>query len=245
MSSLFAGLGGSPCNGDGTGRPTVLYDSFANRWLLAAFDFSSNPGHQCIAISQSADPTGSYYVYDFVMPERQRARTPALRSLERRVLHGGPRIQSSGDRLLGGRGIRLRSHPDDRRRSGGELRLRRPAGRHLRFRHRSAAFRRGWLAPPPPGLAQRLYRSARHRVRDPIDAFRIYEFVPDFGTPARRRSPLSVRTLALADLRRACSPCVNPIEQGTGPGVHRTGRERVANSCTACSTGTSAPSLRR
>ncbi len=44
------------------GDPIVLYDPLANRWLLSQFAQSS---HMCIAISQTADPTGAYYTYTF------------------------------------------------------------------------------------------------------------------------------------------------------------------------------------
>lgn len=49
------------CTGN-AGDPIVLYDSLADRWLLSQFAFSS---HMCIAISQTADPLGSYHLYTF------------------------------------------------------------------------------------------------------------------------------------------------------------------------------------
>ncbi len=44
------------------GDPIVLYDPMADRWLLSQFAF---PSHMCVAISQTADPTGAYYTYTF------------------------------------------------------------------------------------------------------------------------------------------------------------------------------------
>jgi len=44
------------------GDPVVLYDGIADRWLLSQFAF---PNHMCVAISQTADPTGSYFTYTF------------------------------------------------------------------------------------------------------------------------------------------------------------------------------------
>ncbi len=44
------------------GDPIVLYDSLADRWLLSQF---ASPSHMCIAISQTADPLGSYHLYTF------------------------------------------------------------------------------------------------------------------------------------------------------------------------------------
>lgn len=76
LSDLFTGFGG-PCEiMDFASDPIVLYDPLADRWLitqLAAevdefFGIPLPPFHECIACSQSGDPTGAYYLYDFVMP---------------------------------------------------------------------------------------------------------------------------------------------------------------------------------
>ena len=49
------------CTGN-LGDPIVLYDPLADRWLLSQF---ADPNHMCLAISQTADPTGSYFTYTF------------------------------------------------------------------------------------------------------------------------------------------------------------------------------------
>jgi carboxypeptidase family protein len=71
LSALFASLGGI-CSTNNDGDPIVLYDQLADRWLLTQLAFDSllfePPFHQCIAISTSADPAGSYFAYDFIMP---------------------------------------------------------------------------------------------------------------------------------------------------------------------------------
>ncbi len=75
MSQLFASLGQSFCATQDNGDPIVLYDQMADRWMISQFAIPSvsgqrvGPFHQCIAISKTGDPTGSYYVYDFVMPK--------------------------------------------------------------------------------------------------------------------------------------------------------------------------------
>jgi hypothetical protein len=56
---------------DPSGDPVVLYDQFADRWLLSQFttrglDDPSLPFYDCVAISQTPDPTGAYYRYAFV-----------------------------------------------------------------------------------------------------------------------------------------------------------------------------------
>jgi len=67
INQLWAGFGGL-CESTNRGDPIVLYDSQADRWFISQFafpgDFSDN--RNCIAISQTGDPTGAYYLYDFL-----------------------------------------------------------------------------------------------------------------------------------------------------------------------------------
>ncbi len=50
----------------GGGDPIVIYDQLADRWLMSEF---ANIGNKLIvAVSQTNDPTGSYYVYSFTAP---------------------------------------------------------------------------------------------------------------------------------------------------------------------------------
>lgn len=63
--SRLDSLGSGSCAG-GYGDPIVLYDQLADRWLLS--EFASSGNHLCVYISQTSDPTGSYYAYDFTTP---------------------------------------------------------------------------------------------------------------------------------------------------------------------------------
>ena len=66
INSLFQSLGGL-CAADNDGDPVVLYDQAADRWFISQFAVT-NPDpnyHQCIAVSQTADPSGAYNTYDF------------------------------------------------------------------------------------------------------------------------------------------------------------------------------------
>jgi hypothetical protein len=67
--TLTATLGNlwSPATAN-AGDPIVMYDKAANRWFLAQFG-SSTDKKIYIAISTSADPTGSYYTYTYVSPQ--------------------------------------------------------------------------------------------------------------------------------------------------------------------------------
>lgn len=66
---LWAGLGGI-CETRNDGDPIVLYDHAAGRWLFSQFATEGSlgsDGHQCIAVSTTADPLGTYYQYDFIV----------------------------------------------------------------------------------------------------------------------------------------------------------------------------------
>lgn len=68
MSSLFSSLPeGSACRRD-DGDPTVNYDQLADRWVLTQFSQPAGGFYQCVAVSQTSDPTGAYYVYQFLYP---------------------------------------------------------------------------------------------------------------------------------------------------------------------------------
>ena len=62
-NTLWDGFGG-PCETYNDGDPIVLYDPLADRWLMSQFAVPE-PYYQCIAISQTGDPTGSWYRYAF------------------------------------------------------------------------------------------------------------------------------------------------------------------------------------
>jgi len=69
-NTLWAGFGG-PCQTTNHGDPITLYDPLANRWFMSQFalpSFPAGPFYQCIAISTSGDPTGSWYRYSYVWP---------------------------------------------------------------------------------------------------------------------------------------------------------------------------------
>ena len=61
---LWSGFGGN-CERFNDGDPIVLYDKIADRWLLTQFAVTQAPFSQCIAVSTSADPTGTYARYEY------------------------------------------------------------------------------------------------------------------------------------------------------------------------------------
>ena len=67
--TLWAGFPIEDCT-DPSGDPIVVYDQFADRWLLSQFTTRGLPFYyDCVAISQTPDPTGPYYRYAFVTQE--------------------------------------------------------------------------------------------------------------------------------------------------------------------------------
>ena len=69
FNSFFAPLGNStPCgNNQNDGDPFIFYDQLADRWVISDFAFPGLPGSgpffQCIGVSTSPDPAGTYNLY--------------------------------------------------------------------------------------------------------------------------------------------------------------------------------------
>ena len=61
---VWQGFGGR-CETDNDGDPIVQYDQLADRWVLTQFAISARPYTQCVAVSTSPDPTGTYFRYSF------------------------------------------------------------------------------------------------------------------------------------------------------------------------------------
>jgi hypothetical protein len=63
-NTVWSGFGGG-CQANDDGDAIVEYDKLANRWIISQFSVSTTPYLQCVAVSTSGDPTGSYYRYSF------------------------------------------------------------------------------------------------------------------------------------------------------------------------------------
>ncbi len=66
INTLWASnpAGQNACSTQNAGDPIVLYDRQADRWLLSQF---AQTQFLCIAISQTPDPTGAYFLYQFTV----------------------------------------------------------------------------------------------------------------------------------------------------------------------------------
>ena len=64
IGSLWSGFAIPDCT-DRSGDPVVLYDQLEDRWLLSQFTTRGPIFYNCVAISQTGDPTGAYFRYAF------------------------------------------------------------------------------------------------------------------------------------------------------------------------------------
>ncbi len=63
-NTLWSGFGGT-CETSNDGDGTVAFDKLADRWVIQQFVVSVTPYMECIAVSTTADATGSYHRYAF------------------------------------------------------------------------------------------------------------------------------------------------------------------------------------
>jgi hypothetical protein len=67
IDTILGQLGGDCAAGTPEGHPIAQYDRTAGQWLIAENVVSAPPynGTACIAVSQTSDATGNYYLYEF------------------------------------------------------------------------------------------------------------------------------------------------------------------------------------
>ncbi|HEX8132821.1 MAG TPA: hypothetical protein VF880_05260, partial [Actinomycetes bacterium] len=64
LASIWAGFAVPDCE-DNSGDPIVLHDQLANRFILTQFTTIGPTYYNCVAVSTTGDPTGSYFRYAF------------------------------------------------------------------------------------------------------------------------------------------------------------------------------------
>lgn len=206
----------NPCSRN-DGDPVVLYDPLADRWLISQFSFPHGdytpPYYQCIAISQSGDPTGSYYTYVFQMPNsnlndypRLGVWTDAYYMTDNQFIFGyrwGGAGLFAFDKAKMLRGDPTASYvykdlyPLDTNASG------------------IVPSDVDGISPPPDGLSHLFFEFRADEYGDPLDALRTYELRPDFANPAN--STLTIRSdLPLAPFDARQPGGTTDIEQNGG-----------------------------
>lgn len=63
-NNFWKGFGG-PCEANNDGDPIIQWDKANHVWIAAQNVFSGPPYYTCVAVSQTADASGSYYRYMF------------------------------------------------------------------------------------------------------------------------------------------------------------------------------------
>jgi hypothetical protein len=63
-NTLWSGFGGA-CQTSNDGDPIVLHDQLSDRWILTQFTAGGPTYFNCVAVSTTSDPTGTYYRYAF------------------------------------------------------------------------------------------------------------------------------------------------------------------------------------
>ena len=79
-NTIWSGFGG-PCQTTNNGDPIVLYDQAADRWMISQFalpNYPNGPFYQCVAVSQSPDPTAGWFRYQFTVSQNKMNDYPHL-----------------------------------------------------------------------------------------------------------------------------------------------------------------------
>jgi len=77
INATQPGTGFDQCRNQNAGDPIVLYDQQVDRWMISQFtnpNSATGPGGtfpMCTAYSQTGDPTGNWFVYQFNLPRSQ------------------------------------------------------------------------------------------------------------------------------------------------------------------------------
>ncbi len=202
IGSLFVGAGVSAaCANTNAGDPVVLYDPLADRWLLSQFCTVANPfNHQLIAISKTSDPAGAYFLYDFMMPNNKFNDYPKFGVWTDAYYMTDNQFNQAGTAFLGAGAFAF----DRAKMLAGD-----PTASYIYFDIENGNVNVGGvlpsdldgLTPPPPGTPNYFAYFTADEFGDPahpFDSLRIYEFRPNFATPAsstfteRADSPVAV-----------------------------------------------------
>ena len=222
IGALFSTIPG-PCANSEDGDPIVLYDQLADRWILSEFCLEANPNnHQLIAISQTGDPTGAYYVYDFMMPNNKFNDYPKFGVWSDGYYMTDNQFNQAGTQFLGGGLFAF----DRTKMLAGD-----PTASYIYFDKAEgcpAACQFGGMLPadidgftPPPAGAPAPFIQFDADEFGTTDSLRIFDFHADFATPAnstlveRTGSPLAV---AAFDPREVPAGSSNNVPQPP-PGV--------------------------
>ncbi len=208
-NSLFSALpANDPCSTLNDGDKIVLYDSLADRWHISQFgEPSGNVTYQCVALSQTGDPTGAYYVWSYAYPIQAFNDYPKAG-----VWTDAYHMTFNQFGITSGYlGVGILSQDRPRALAGDPA-----AGAvyvNLGAIDQSTAGTLpgdidGYVAPPP-GLPEIIGEYRADEFGDPVDGVRIYKWIPNFTNPGS--SSLTV----LGDVALAPFDARSPDYNGT------------------------------
>ncbi len=183
-SQLFGAVGGV-CSTRNDGDPIVLYDQMADRWMISQFCTGTDPfTHQLIAYSTTPDPTGSYYLYDFQMPNIHFADYPKFgiwhdglymsgnifTTVAATAYYGAGAFAFDRTRMIAGDPAATMIYVDVNQIEPGLF-------------GQLPTDAEGYQAPPA-NLPELFCEFRANEFGDPFDAIRCYEYKPNFDNPA-------------------------------------------------------------
>jgi hypothetical protein len=201
VSTIWTGFPGN-CSSQNAGDPVVVYDRAADRWVISQFHFGNGI---CVAVSRTSDPVaGGWWLYDFaglasfpdyfkigVWPSAyfigaNAGSNKALALNRAAMLTGAP--ATAIVRNTAGVGVHSFLLPAD---ADGPT-------------------------PPPAGAPGVFYRHIDDAVGGGVDRVELFEFQPDFVTPANSTftGPVAIPTAPFGSLCGFSFSCV--FQPGTG-----------------------------
>ncbi|HSF79604.1 MAG TPA: carboxypeptidase regulatory-like domain-containing protein [Anaerolineales bacterium] len=202
-NAIWNGFGG-PCQSNNDGDPIVLYDHLANRWFISQFaiNYPSGPFYQCIAISQTPDPTGAWYRYAFLFSETKMNDYPKFGVWPDGYYLSVNQFENSG---WAGAGVAVYER---------EKMLAGLPARQLYFDLYDVNISFGGMLPadldgppPPPGTPNYFAEMDDGSWIPPTDAIRIWEFHVDWANTANSSFGLSGNPNALLPVENFTPLC--------------------------------------
>lgn len=220
-SDLWAGLPSTdPCRTRNDGDPIVIYDQFADRWHISQFAVpagaagTAGSNFQCVAVSTTGDPTGSYYLWSYTYPGQIFNDYPKVGMWTDAYHMTFNQFNNAGTSFLGAgffsqdRAKALAGDPTASAVYKNIAPVDPDAGGIL------PPDIEGWV-PPPAGMAAVFSEFRADEFGDPVDGIRNYKWVPNFADPASSVfAVLPDVTLAAFDARQPSGR--TDIEQSGG-----------------------------
>ena len=206
-----------PCRTEDDGDPIVLYDQLADRWHISQFAVPANNFRQCVAVSVTGDPTGSYYVWSYPYPGGLFNDYPKVGVWNDAYHMTFNQFNAAGTVFLGlgifsqDRAKALAGDPTAGVVYKNVATVDPDAGGALPLDVEG-------FVPPPANLPVVIGEFRANEYGDPLDAIRFYKWVPDFANPANTVFSV-LNDVALA--------AFNPLEPGGRNDIEQFGTQTL------------------